>query len=159
MTAAKPKRRPEKLLLRVQRGGFAPADGYTQSRLRARGFRVGDEVLATLHKTRRPKFHRLVHAFGLLLVENVEAFRNLDGHTVLKRLQVEGNIGCDEIGIIFPGIGPCTYRIPRSLSYEQMDDAEFTAVFRGFTQHVIATYWPGMTHEQIEEMAKLIGEQ
>lgn len=155
----KPKRRPEKLLLRVTKGGFLPADGYTQSRLRARGFRVGDEVLATLQKPRNPKFHRLVHKFGMLLAENIEAFRNLDGHTVLKRLQVESGVGCDEMAVIYPGIGPCMYRMPRSLSYEQMDDSEFTTVFRGFTQHVIATYWPGMTHEQIEEMAELISEQ
>lgn len=29
MTAPKPKRRPEKLLLCVTKGGFIPADGYT----------------------------------------------------------------------------------------------------------------------------------
>jgi hypothetical protein len=159
----KPKaRKPERLLLVLENAGgrkvWAAADGYTASRLRARGFRIGDEVLAVLTKPRRPKFHRLVHQFGAVLVENVEAFAHLDGHEVLKRLQIEGDIGCDHVPLVIPGIGPVTYRVPRSLSYESMDDGEFSELFRKFSIHVAAEYWKTMKPEQIERMAGLMSE-
>ena len=155
----KPKRKPEKLMLRVVKGGLQPADNYTVERLRARGFKVGDLVASVLTKPRNPKFHRLVHAFGKVITENLEPFTGMDAHSVLKRLQVEGNIGCDEIGIVFPGVGPCTYRIPQSLSFESMDEGRFKEVFSQFCQYVIREYWPGMTEEQIEQMATLISNE
>ncbi len=64
----------------------------------------------------------MAHALGSLIAENIEAFPGQDAHGVLKRLQIEGNIGCDEIAVIFPGIGPCSYRIPQSLAFESMDE-------------------------------------
>ncbi|GAB2494183.1 hypothetical protein [Arenimonas alkanexedens] len=149
-------RKPERLLLSIVKGGLQPADGYTASRLRARGYRVGDQVLAVLTKPRNPKFHRLVHQFGQLLVENIDAFENLDGHRVLKRLQIEGGIACDEIPLVMPGIGPCSYKVPRSLSFESMDEGEFNETFRDFSRYVSKTYWPGMKPEQIEQMAGLM---
>ena len=152
----KPARKPEKLMLRVVKGGFQPADNYTVERLRARGFHSGDLVAAVITKPRNPKFHRFTHAFGNLLAESLDQFTGMDAHDVLKRLQIEGNIACDEIGIIFPGIGPCTYRIPRSLSFASMDESEFRETFRRFCQYVVATYWPSMSPEQIEEMAEMI---
>lgn len=154
--AKKPRRKRERLLLEVVQGALAPADGYTRSRLRERGFRTGDHVLAELTKPRRPRFHRLVHAFGQMLADNVTAFEGVDGHAVLKRLQIEGNIGCDEMALNFPGVGPVTYRIPRSLSFESMDDGEFADVFRQFSRHVAKHYWPSMTPEQIEQMAGVV---
>jgi hypothetical protein len=146
-------KKPERLLLTVAKGTLVPADGYTVARLRARGFNLGDEVHAVLTKSRNPKFHRLVHSFGQVLVENIEAFEDLDGHRVLKRLQIEGNIGCDEVALIFPGLGPTSYRVPRSLSFESMDEGEFHETFRQFSRYVSKTYWPTMTPEQIEQMA------
>lgn len=147
------KRKPERLLLRVSKGALVPADGYTESRLRARGFRMGDEVLAQITKARSPGFHRLVHQFGVMVVENLEAFAGMDPHAALKRLQIEANVGCDEVALNFPGIGPCSYRVPRSLSYESMDQGEFELTFRGFTKYIAKTYWPSLTPEQIEQMA------
>lgn len=110
-------------------------------------------MFAEFKKPRNPKFHRLVHAFGEILVQNIEAFEAMNSHSVLKRLQIEAAVGCDEIAVIFPGIGPCTYRIPRSLSFESMDESEFSEVFEGFCRHVSKTYWPSMTPEAIEQLA------
>lgn len=151
-------RKPERLLLTIGKGCLTPADGYTASRLRARGYRVGDEVLAVLTKPRNPKFHRLVHQFGQVLVDNIEAFENLDGHRVLKRLQIEGGIACDEIPLVIPGLGPVAYKVPRSLSFESMDEGEFHETFREFSRYVSKTYWRSMTPEQIERMAGLMGD-
>jgi hypothetical protein len=77
----------------------------------------------------------------------------MDWHAVLKRLQIEGDIGCDHIALIFPGVGPVEYRQARSLSYESMDDAEFRAVIAAMCRHVAKTYWPTCTPEKIEQMA------
>mgnify|MGYP000429131984 CR=1 FL=1 len=146
-------RRTERHALRVIKGGFAPADGGTANRLREKGVRIGDLVFVEMKKPRNPKFHRLVHAFGEILVQNIEAFEAMNSHSVLKRLQIEAGVGCDEMAVIFPGIGPCTYRIPRSLSFESMDESEFNEVFHGFCHHVRNIYWPSMTPEAVEELA------
>lgn len=156
--SAKPiPKRPERHALRVIKGGFAPADQGTATRLREKGFHVGDLTFAEFKRPRNPKFHRLVHAFGQILVDNIEQFEELNSHTVLKRLQLEANVGCEEMAVMFPGIGPCTYRIPRSLAFESMDDSEFKEVFDGFCRHVSKTYWPNMTPEAIAQMAEMQG--
>lgn len=152
------KRKPEKHMLRVIKGGFAPADGYTIRRLREKGYHIGDVLAAVLTKPRNPRFHRLVHAFGRLVAENIEAFEGLDAHTVLKRLQIEGDIACDEMALNFPGIGPCTYRVPRSLSFASMEEGEFRETYRAFTRYVSKRYWPELSPEQIEQMAELMPE-
>jgi hypothetical protein len=156
------KRKRERVLLRLEQSGgrlgFFAADGFTASRLKARGYRAGDEALAELTKPRNPKFHRLVHKFGEVIAQNIDAFEGLDGHAVLKRLQIEGDIGCDHLALNFPGIGPCMYRQARSLSFESMDDGEFSEVFREFSRYVCKTYWPTSTPEKIEAMAGLMAE-
>lgn len=153
MSALKPKRTPERHALRIIKGGFAPADIGTANRLRDKGFKVGDLTFAEFKRPRNPGFHRLVHAFGEILVQNIEAFEALNSHTVLKRLQLESGAGCDEMAILFDGIGPCMYRIPRSLSYESMDESEFQEVFKAMCRYVVKKYWPSMTPEAVEKMA------
>lgn len=146
-------RRKDRTLWRVIKGALVPADGLTVSQLRAKGYKNGDMLQAELTKARNPKFHRLAHQLGSLLAENLEAFEGVDAHAVLKRLQIEANVGCDEIGLLFPGIGPTTYRIPRSLSFASMDEGEFRSVISGMCAHVSKTYWKTCTPEQIEALA------
>lgn len=150
-------RRPERVLLRVVKGCLEPVDESTKERLRARGYRVGDVLSAELRKPRNPGFHRLMHAFGRLVAENIEAFAHLPAHMVLKRLQIEADVGCELISLNFPGVGPVGYRTPASLSYESMDDGQAQEVFQGMARHVARTYWPGMSEERIREMAEMLG--
>lgn len=89
----------EKVYLRVIHGGFAPADSYALSVLRSRGFRTGDVIKADLTKPRNPKFNRLVHRIGQLVVANLDDFAGMDAHTAIKRLQIESGTACDEIGV------------------------------------------------------------
>lgn len=152
LNAVAAKKRKPRHALRVIRGGYAPADASTASVLR-QGHRVGDLVFAEFTKPRNPKFHRLAHQLGGMLAENLDAFEGMGWHKVLKRLQIEGGIGCDEMAVLFPGLGPVTYRIPRSLSYESMDEAEFKGVVTAMCRHVAKTYWPTCTPEQVEAMA------
>jgi hypothetical protein len=147
------KRKPERFPMRVQKGCFVPADRSTQERLRERGFKAGDLVFMEIRKPRNPRFHRLAHALGQLCAENIEAFDGMEAHRVLKRLQIEAGVGCDNMGIIIPGIGKCLHVLPRSLSFESMSEDEFYEVVRGFCRHIAANYWPTLTSEQVEEMA------
>ena len=138
--------------LRVIKGGYAPADASTASQLRSR-HKVGDLVFAEFKKPRNPGFNRLAHQLGGMLAENLDAFDNMDAHAVLKRLQDEADVGCDALPMRIPNVGPVEYRIPRSLSFESMDEAEFRAVITGLCRHVAKQYWPGCTAEEVERMA------
>lgn len=162
-TATKPRaRKPERLLLQVAKGALIPADGYTAKRLRERGYRVDDLLLADLRKPRHPGFHRLAHRLGVLVANNIEDFEGLDGHQALKRLQVEGNISCDELPvflIIYDQKIKVNQRIPRSLSFSSMDEGEFREVMRKMSSFIAAEYWPSLTAEQIEEMAETMVDQ
>lgn len=144
--------RKPRYALRVVKGGYAPADITAAAGLRTK-HRVGDLVFAEFTKPRNPGFHRLAHQLGALLAGNIEAFSGLDSHAVLKRLQIEGNVGCDEIALNFPGVGPCSYRVPRSLAYESMDEDEFHDLIASMCGYVSRTYWPQVTPERIEAMA------
>lgn len=139
--------------LRVIKGGYAPADTSTASMLRQR-HRVGDLVFAEFKRPRNPKFHRLAHQLGGMLAENIEAFENMDAHKVLKRLQVEGDVACDTIPMRIPNVGPVEYRIPRSLSFESMDEDEFHETIEAMCRYVAKRYWTDCTPEQIERMAE-----
>lgn len=152
---AAPKRGPQRVMLRVVKGALVPADNFATQELRRRGYRNGDIVAGEIRKPRNPGFHRLAHALGTIVAENIEAFAGLDAHAVLKRLQIEANIGCDEIALNFPGVGPCTYRVPQSLSYESLDEGQFREVISGMCTHISRRYWPQMEPGQIEAMADL----
>lgn len=122
--------------------------------MREKGYKVGDLVFAEMVKPRSPGFHRLAHRIGQLCSRNIEAFSGMDPHKVLKRLQWEGNIGCEEIGVQVPGVGLAMMRWPLSLSFESMEQGEFHEVTRAFCRHIAATYWKGMNEDQIAEMAE-----
>lgn len=138
--------------LRVIKGGYAPADSSAAAVLR-KSHRVGDLVFAEFKKPRNPGFHRLAHALGSMIVENIEAFAHLDSHSALKRLQIEADVGCDHLALNFPGVGPVMYRQARSLSFESMGEDEFKSVIAGMCAHVAKTYWPTLSAEEIEQMA------
>ncbi|MDN5871674.1 MAG: hypothetical protein L0H73_13255 [Nitrococcus sp.] len=147
--------RRERVALRIGKGQLTPADDLSIERLRQRGYAVGEVVMAELVKCRNPAFNRLSHALGGLIAENIGAFSGMDSHAVLKRLQIEANVGCDEVALNFPGVGPCTYRVPRSLSFGSMGEEQFQATIAGLCAHVAKQYWPTLSAEQIAEMAEL----
>lgn len=145
----------EKIYFRVTKDGtLAPADSYAQSKCRERGYRVGDLLSADLAKPRNPKFNRLVHRIGQLVVANIEGFSGLDAHLAIKRLQIEGKVACDEVGISAPGYGMLIQFIPRSLSYESMDEGEYQQAARGICRTIAERYWPSLDEDAIAEMAE-----
>lgn len=137
-------------------GALIPADPFAASKLRERGYRVGDLLAAELVKQRNPKFNRLVHRIGQLVVQNIDAFAGIDPHKAIKRLQIEGKVACDEIGIHAPGYGMLIQFIPRSLSFESMDEGEYQEAARGICRTIADRYWPSMSPQAIEDMAQMM---
>ncbi len=148
------KRRRERIMMRVVKGGLAPADDYSTEALRARKYKVGDIVSAEVSKPRNPGFHRLAHRIGSLCAANIDAFTGMGAHEALKRMQLEARIGCDEVGYKLPGYGYVTQFVPRSLSYESMSEDEFRPIVKAFCDHISREYWPSLTPDKIEEMAE-----
>lgn len=148
--------KPEKLMLRVIKDGFAPADEYSRKRLRERKYSIGEIVAGQITKPRNPKFWRLAHGLGTLVSENIEGFEGMDCHKVLKRLQREALIECDEFVFKVPNCGMVTQYIPRSLSFESMSDEVFHDVYAKMCQYIIKEYWPTETTERMTEMAQMM---
>lgn len=142
-------------LWRVAKGSLVPYGQDTVTYLRQRQYHVGDIVSADLRKPRNPKFHGLAHRLGEMLSQNIEDFENLDGHTVLKRLQIEGNIACDDVMIKLSDGNKLAYRVPQSLSFESMDEGQFHKVINDMCKHVSKKYWPSMSAEQIEQLSEI----
>jgi len=147
----------DRVMLRVVKGGFQPADRFSADKLREKGFiRVDQIVSADIKGVRNPKFWRLAHGLGQLLVENVESFEGCNAHTALKRIQREAMIACSEMAFLIPGVGMVTQFIPDSLSFDQMDDGKFHEVYGAMCKWVVKTYFPGCTESQIEQMAEVM---
>lgn len=147
------KQKPERIALRMVDGKLVPADPWAEKQFQAKRIKEGDIVLAAISKLRSKGLNRLVHRIGKLCVENIEDFRYADAHGVIKRLQIEANIACDEIGVLLPGMGMMIYRVPRSIAFDSMDEAEFRDVGRALCRYIAKRYWSGLEPEQIERMA------
>ena len=127
-----------------------PADRQTEAELNSWDKRVR---AGELRCPRNPKFHRLAHAIGGLVADNLDEFDGMDGHAVLKRLQIESGIGCDEMAVML-GKRPTIYRIPRSLSFSSMGEDEFKDLMRGLCAHLCKAYWPGTDVDEVLAMAQ-----
>lgn len=158
MADAPKKQKARALMLRVTADGrFEPADQLSQEVCRARKYRVGDILSTDMKKPRSYVQWKKAHKLGQLLAENLDDFAGMDAHRVLKRIQVETGIGCDEMPIKAEGLGMVIYRIPRSLAFDQMEEGVFQETYAGFCRHIIKTYWQTLTAEEIDEMATLVG--
>lgn len=148
--------KPEKLMLKVIKGGFAPADEYTSKKLRERNYSIGEIVAGQITKPRNPKFWRMAHALGNLVAENIVGFEGMEAHKVIKRLQREAMLECDEFAFKVAGCGIVTQYIPKSLSFESMSEEVFSEFYSQMCQYIITAYWPSETTESIESMADMM---
>lgn len=146
----------DRVLLLVQKGALVPADEASLERLKEKGFKIGDVLSAQLRKSRNPKFHRLAHAFGQVLAENLDSFSGLDAHACLKKIQWEADIGCDHMSMNVPNVGTVTVRMPRSLGFGSMDEAEFADTYKKMCEYISKTYWHDKSPEEIAVMAELM---
>lgn len=124
----------------VEVGALVPANGIDQRLMRERKFSVGKEIRAELKQSRNPAFHRLAHAVGNLLVDNVEEFRDLNGHEALKRVQVKSGVCCEPVEFDLGALGKVPVNMPRSIAFDEMEESEFKAFFEGITQYIGDNY-------------------
>ena len=130
---------------------LVPADRQTESELRS--WPIARTRAGELRCPRNPKFHRLAHAIGGLAADNLDEFEGMDGHAVLKRLQIESGIGCDEMAVML-GKRPTIYRIPKSLSFGSMGEDEFKPLVCGLCAYLCRAYWPGTEVDEVLAMAQ-----
>lgn len=123
---------------------------------RERGYRAGDEVRCEIKKPRNIKFHRLVHALGRLVSEQIDAFHGMDAHTTIKRLQLDSGVCCSYEAFDIPDLGRVTRLVPESISFDYMEEEVFKEFWKRICQHLIEKYWPGLTEEAIEQMTCLM---
>lgn len=117
-------------------GALVPANGIDQRLLRERRFAVGREIRAELKQPRNPAFHRLAHAVGNLLVDNVDKFHGMTGHDALKEVQRESGVCCDVIELDLGTLGRVPVKQPRSLAFDEMAEDEFRVFFDGITTYI-----------------------
>ena len=146
-----------KALMRVIKGGFAPASQAANDMLQSLSLKVGDDVMVDVKKPRNPQFFRLAHALGQMVIDNVEGFENCTNyHDALKRLQREAKIECDISTVELGKNAVAEIVTPRSMSFESMGEDRFREVYQGMCNHVAQNYWPEMTPEKIEQMAEVM---
>jgi len=115
--------------------------------MKERGFRRGDELRVEVKRKRNVKFHRLAHALGNLLVDNVEKFLGKGGHEALKEVQRESGVCCDTMDIDLGALGIVPVKVPRSLAFDEMEEDEFARFFEGITAHIAEHYASVMLDE------------
>lgn len=130
------------------------ANEYSAEMLKDKKIALGDVVGVTIKKVRSPEHHAMAHRIGQLCAQNLDEFMGMDAHRVLKRLQLEADVGCEHIAIKVQNLGLIEQRIPKSLSFENMDEIEFRDVMTQICRHLSKQYWPSLSSDQIYEMAK-----
>lgn len=135
---------------------LVPAGEADRAILRERGLKIGQLCRTDVFRPRNSEFHRLAHRLGTLISQSIEGYEGLDGHQALKRLQERSGHGCDVSVIDIPGGGVFEHRMPRSIAFDEMDQAEFYRLMRNLCTFIAATYWPQCTAEDIERMVDLM---
>jgi hypothetical protein len=128
-------------------GALVPAHPIDQRLMKERKFHVNREVRAELKQPRNPAFHRLAHAIGNLLVDNVEKFSGKGGHDALKEVQRESGVCCDTMEIDLGPLGKVPVKQPRSLAFDEMEEDEFAQFFDGITAYIGEHYASVMLDE------------
>lgn len=105
-------------------------------------------------------FHRLAHVIGHLLVDNLEAFRDLDAHAALKQVQLESGSCCEMVEMdatpvvkalldaaeavlgagarkvlaaVLQEIRTIPVKVAQSLAFDSMEEEDFATFFKGVT--------------------------
>lgn len=130
--------------------------GIDQFLCREREYKVGDQVRCEIKQARNAKFHRLVHALGRLVSEQIDKFQGLDAHTTIKKLQVDAGVCCTYEAFDIPDLGRVMRLIPESIAFDYMTEERFKELWRGICQHLITTYWPTLDEAKVDEMVNLM---
>lgn len=139
----------ESIYFKVFNGALIPASDYYSKRLEDKKYKQGDLIRANLFKPRKSGTNKNAHKIGYYMTEHHDFFMNMNAHTALKYLQIESGVACD-----IYGQGNEAIKIPKSMSFEDMDEGEFQEAVRGICRHISDKYWPDLTPYQIELQAE-----
>lgn len=138
-------------------GTFKPSDEASRQICRSRKLYTGIEVIAYLYQVRSSEQWHKAHGLGCALVEHVEDFHGLNGHTALKKLQVDGNIACEIETFDLGALGKITRSVPKSLAFDEMDESEFQELYGRMLEYVRMKYWPTLDETGIAGLQRLLG--
>ena len=136
-------------------GCLVPMYKCDRRALRDRGFAVGTELRCELKKARNPKFHRLAHAIGSLVVDQIPEFEGLDAHEAVKRLQRETGVCCESMEIDLGPLGKVPVSVPRSIAFDEMSEDEFQQLVRAIFALIARRYWPQLDAAGVEELVRM----
>lgn len=94
----------------------------------------------------------------MLCAQNIDAFHGKDGHDVIKRVQLEADIGCEHVGILWAG-QPVEYRIPQSIAFDSLCEDEFRKLYRQFADYIGRTYMGGLSAEQVQQLVEVMPDE
>lgn len=161
----------KRLLVDPRTGEEVPAlvpSSMTDRRiLNARRLPADGRVRVEVRNPRNEGFHRLVHAFGQFLVKYVEGYGHHvtargkpDSHAAVKDCQARSGAACDTVvmDLDVPGHGMMQVKRyePRSISFDELDEDEFTSAFRTMYDHVALNDYPDLDPDQIADFEALI---
>lgn len=167
MNAQPAKRRKDRraIYLRVHRvvmpetgelvGALIPESIISQREMRERALKTGDLVRCELRKKRNPKYWRLVHALGGLLADQAEGYEGLTQHKALKKLQADAGVECDSEVFEIPNLGTVTRSVPRSLSFDELDEQAFDAAWALMVKHASVAL-KGLDEETIQQLCQSV---
>lgn len=135
-------------------GALVPRWSADRDQLRERKFVTGAELRAEIKRKRNPKFYRLGHALGKLLVEQTDEFAKLNGHTAIKRLQVESGVCCDRVVYELSGGDTFTRVEPWSTSFDDMEEGTWAELWTALVKQA-EKYLPGMSADAIAEFIEM----
>ena len=149
-----------KVILRIdERGKLAGLDeknerAYARFRNKLAGLQPGQTLAFEFKIPRSPRFHKLHFVMLAAFFKCQEVFN--DTERMRKWLEV-GAGHCDFV----PGPGGDLVALPRSISYEALDDAEFHEVHESVkaflrTPHAYRFLWPHLDDARGEEMVEAI---
>ena len=136
-------------------GALVPRYACDRRAMRERGYHVGLELRAELKAARNPGFHRLAHAIGALVVDQLPEFENCDAHEAVKRLQRETGVCCESMEIDLGPLGKVPVSVPRSIAFDEMSEDEFQQLVRAIFHLLASKYWPGMGADAIEQLVQM----
>lgn len=128
-------------------GCFVPSNPIDQRLAKERKYKLGSELRLEIKRPRNPGFHRLAHAIGALLVDNVDGFEGLDAHDAIKRVQRESGVCCEEVEIDIPGMGKLLAKQAESIAFDEMTPERFNTFFKGITDYIDLHYAAALTAE------------
>lgn len=193
---AKQKRIPSRIYVDIRKmvdpdtgelvGCLVPVGHADRAILRQKKIKTGMRIRTTVSKERDYGQHKFCHKLGQFVEANVEGFEGKDAHTVIKALQLDGGIFCDEqeidaspvvsavlsaaavilgdaaakmLAAVLPSIKTIKVKVPRSLAFDEMDEGDFQQFIRAICRHIAEKYLPTLTPEQVAEAIELMPDE